>query len=570
MASLHPRPRSSSPTSAPPAPPEKKARLDAEPSASALLATNATSASSLLASTPSDATQSSKDPKKGPPKNKKNKKRAHVAPEPFSAEDILNREVVALLGQEYADAANAQEADWDAPFEQSTELELTVACISPSSGQALSVASVNDRKWVIVTPLSLPGERIRVKISRHSRLHSHAKLLETVESNSEWRDTSRVQCRYLANVQVMLSYERQLELKRETVSDAYKYYSNIPPESVPPIQPTIGSPLQYGYRTKLTPHFHRPPMAFQKAVKRGEPVEGKPDWLKIGFNELGSRNVLDIEECPIATPIVSKTIGPVKENIVKNIHKYTNGATLLLRDSLPLSADNESSSNCTEDDEHICVTDHKTTVRERVGDMFFEYNANTFFQNNNSALVPLTSYVQDAIFPADSESRQRFPRPTHLVDAYCGSGLFSIMLARHFDKVAGIELSAESIRAAQHNAELNRLPAEKISFIAGDAANIFDTVQDFPREHTVLIIDPPRKGTDQRFIQQMLAFSAQTVVYVSCNVHTQARDVGSILEAGSKMVQEGVGRKYVLQSLCGLDLFPQTAHVESIVVLSLE
>ena len=58
------------------------------------------------------------------------------------------------------------------------------------------MATIHDRKWVIVTPLSLPGERIRARVYRHSRLHSHADLLEVLEPNPEWRDMSRVQCQY--------------------------------------------------------------------------------------------------------------------------------------------------------------------------------------------------------------------------------------------------------------------------------------------------------------------------------------------------------------------------------------
>ena len=203
-------------------------------------------------------------------------------------------------------------------------------------------------------------------------------------------------------------------------------------------------------------------------------------------------------------------------------------------------------------------------MREKVGDKVFEYPANSFFQNNNSVLVPLTSYVRDAIFAADGTSDK--PRPTHLVDAYCGSGLFAISLSDNFQKAVGIELSADSIRSATHSAALNGCQ-DKCSFLAGDAANIFSVVkdtQDFPRDRTVLIIDPPRKGTDENFIGQMMEFGCEVVVYVSCNVHTQARDIGAILGKETKD-----GRKYVVESLRGFDLFPQTAHVESVAVLRL-
>jgi len=103
---------------------------------------------------------------------------------------------------------------------------------------------------------------------------------------------------------------------------------------------------------------------------------------------------------------------------------------------------------------------------------------------------------------------------------------------------------------------------------AGDAANIFAAVSDFSPQRTALIIDPPRKGCDENFIDQLLTFKAQTVVYVSCNVHTQARDVGMILKRSENEAERNGGR-YVLESLRGFDLFPQTAHVESIAVLRL-
>lgn len=214
-------------------------------------------------------------------------------------------------------------------------------------------------------------------------------------------------------------------------------------------------------------------------------------------------------------------------------------------------------------EQHVCITNPKATVREKVGDWLFEYHASTFFQNNNSVLTPLTEYVRDAIFPPTTAS----PHPTHLVDAYCGAGLFSITLSPYFDHVAGIELSSESIKAAQHNALLNHIPPSKITFREGDAGNIFANVKgDFEPSKTVLIIDPPRKGCDENFINQVLDFRCCTIVYVSCNVHTQARDVGRLVEATKG---DGNGRRYVIESLRGFDLFPQTAHIEGVAVLRL-
>lgn len=240
---------------------------------------------------------------------------------------------------------------------------------------------------------------------------------------------------------------------------------------------------------------------------------------------------------------------------------------------------------------HVCITSHKGQIREKVGGFLFEYPASSFFQNNNSVLVPLTDYVKEAIFPPGAENT----RPTHLVDTYCGSGLFAITLSPYFKTISGIELSADSIRSAQRNVTLNRslraIPSynnlissppsmgassaelQDIIFRSGTASDIFSSVSSFPRHTTVIIIDPPRKGCDREFIQQVVRFRPAVLVYVSCNVHTQARDIGMLLRmADNAEERSGNGEKrgkYQMESLRGFDLFPQTAHVESVAILRL-
>jgi len=240
---------------------------------------------------------------------------------------------------------------------------------------------------------------------------------------------------------------------------------------------------------------------------------------------------------------------------VRTISSYKRGATLLLRDSLAIPpkesvapdvnptsptdiiADAESDS-----EKHVCVTVHKTTVRERVGETLFEFPAGSFFQNNNSILEPLTSYVRDAIFSPPSPSSAitegfvsaaappaRHP-PTHLVDTYCGSGLFSLTLSPHFSHVAGIEIDAQSIRSAMHNLTLNALPTSKHAFHAGKSEDIFASVlsasaEKFPPEDTVVVIDPPRKGCDESFLNQVVKFGPAVLVYVSCNVRQSSAEI---------------------------------------------
>jgi len=148
----------------------------------------------------------------------------------------------------------------------------------------------------------------------------------------------------------------------------------------------------------------------------------------------------------------------------------------------------------------------------------------------------------------------------YLIDAYSGSGLFTITLSSMFISSTGIDISAISINSARENAKLNNLPEEQCTFIAADAPELFKSVT-YPKDETVVVIDPPRKGCDESFLNQLLKFGPRRVVYVSCNVHTQARDVG-VLVSGRH------GTKYKIESLRGFDFFPQTGHVEGVAVLN--
>ncbi|MES1167888.1 MAG: methyltransferase domain-containing protein, partial [Oleiharenicola lentus] len=140
-----------------------------------------------------------------------------------------------------------------------------------------------------------------------------------------------------------------------------------------------------------------------------------------------------------------------------------------------------------------------------------------------------------------------------LVDAYCGSGLFALSCAPAFERVAGVELSATSVKFATENAAANGLG--NATFRAGDAAQIFAGL-DFPPADTAVVIDPPRKGCDESFLNQLFAFGPRAVVYVSCDPATQMRDLKSFLAAG-----------YKLTAVQPFDLFPQTRHLECVITL---
>lgn len=155
---------------------------------------------------------------------------------------------------------------------------------------------------------------------------------------------------------------------------------------------------------------------------------------------------------------------------IRNIGDYKRGATILLRDSLPPRPEGATKSSTPSNEPHICITDHHQTVREQVGSVEFEQIAGSFFQNNNSILPSLLSYIADAVRAPKIEGQK-----SYLVDAYCGSGLFAISLADQFDHIEGVEIDKNSVKWAKKNADFNKGEGRgEVGFRDGKAEAIFD------------------------------------------------------------------------------------------------
>jgi tRNA (uracil-5-)-methyltransferase len=467
-------------------------------------------------------------------------------------------------------AAPADESDeLPEPF---TEIEVKVLELS-STGDGL--AQQSSSKQIYVVPFTSPGDVVKAKVIRHNKEehYSQADFVSVVQAGP-LRDDSRINCKYFSKCSgcqfQMMDYPTQLQHKRSIVEKAYKNFSQLPPELVPVIEDTIGSPLQYGYRTKLTPHFDGPPGHISKADKRNGARNYFTKTPEIGFMVKGQRKTLDIEDCPIGTDAVRMGMKRERLRVSEELDKYKKGATILLRESTRrVQNDDEKASESPSDtikvttpsftDFKTCITDNNATSTEYIDDFVFTNIAGSFFQNNNSILPVFTQYIRDNILPPPSLGA---PEIKYFIDAYSGSGLFTITLSSMFTSSTGIDISVASITSARENATLNKLPPSQCTFIAADAPELFKSVK-YPTDETVVVLDPPRKGCDDSFLTQLLKFGPRRVVYVSCNVHTQARDVGVLVRG-----KEGIITRYKIESLRGFDFFPQTGHVEGVAVLS--
>ncbi|KAK2806432.1 hypothetical protein FQN50_005849 [Emmonsiellopsis sp. PD_5] len=515
------------------------------------------------------------------PQPKKQKKKAAKPVREGDAEEVLQLDVEALL-KRHADSASQENAEKIPPVilenkgDPFPETEVTISEIS-STGDGLALSPSFDHVYVV--PFTVAGDTVRVKVVRTMRKESYSvtDLLEVIKPSPQ-RNDSLINCQYFGKCSgcqlQMLPYEDQLKHKKRIIEKAYANFSGLLPELIPAIRDTMGSPLQYGYRTKLTPHFSFPGGRSQEKVVR---TEVPP----IGFMVKGRRTVMDIEDCPLGTDIVRRGMKSERKRVADNLNSFRKGATLLMRESttrVPKDGQNQLEEGQKQDlneevirteypdyiEEKRCITDPNATSIEYVDDYIFQNKAGQFFQNNNSILTPFTKYIRENCIPPTPPSSSTTPAShvKYLLDAYSGSGLFTVTLSPLFLSSLGIDISAEGIQAARENARANKLP--NTGFAAADAAAIFEKVP-YPADKTLLVIDPPRKGCDNNFLQQLLSYGPTRLIYVSCNVHTQARDVGVLVEGNTI---EGREVRYEIESIRGFDFFPQTGHVESVAVLN--
>ncbi|KAJ2377781.1 tRNA(m5U54)methyltransferase [Coemansia sp. RSA 2607] len=457
------------------------------------------------------------------------------------------------------------ECELDVYVHELTERGVGVAT-RESPAELRGMVKDRQRPWAFQVPFTLRGEKVRIRSVRHEWGYTQADLLAVLEPSPLRIDAP---CKYFgqcSGCQLQhTSYNEQLTFKREMVSRALVQANPLFAQFA--VSQVKQSPLPFGYRTKLTPHFD---------IRKDTP----PEQVAIGFAMAGQRRVLDIEDCMIGTDTVRMGAKKARENARSKMDTYKRGATLLIRETNVPKDDPSGDVTDIPASELVkdYVLDHKGWVTDVVEDLKFRYPASSFFQNNASILPAFTGYVRDELMKwnqelsgCGSDNSQSVRVLSHLVDAYCGSGLFGIACHADFEKVVGIEISNESISCANNNAKMNG--ADNCDFLLGDASKIFDKVGASP-SNTAVIIDPPRKGSNPDFLDQLVAYGPRVIIYIACGVPAQARDLNHMYNRGAISIDgqtAPAGTKpasvYRVTGVQPFDLFPQTYHVENIITL---
>jgi 23S rRNA (uracil1939-C5)-methyltransferase len=383
-------------------------------------------------------------------------------------------------------------------------LEVTITKIVPN-GYGLAFA---DSLTVFVS-LAAAGDRLRVKITQKKGRTAFAEIVEIIEPSP---DRAEPPCVYFAacggcDFQQM-NYAAQLRAKVGILRDSIERIGKINYQHEIEI---IGSPRPLRYRARAQWHAD---------TRR----------RKLGYFRRNSHDVIDVEDCPILTEELQNTLTKIRREL---------DWQSLWSERIEIEAANAGEKVSIYSSELVEPTDE---ISFQLDDNRYFYDARSFFQGNPFLIREL---VETALKDVSGKNA---------LDLYCGVGLFTLPLARRFEKVVGIEAGEKAIEAARKNLEHARL--ETAEFYAGSVGEWLASNAENTKEIDFILLDPPRAGAERETIEQILKIAPPQISYVSCDPSTLARDLRLLCEGG-----------YKIRSITALDLFPQTHHVESVVRL---
>ncbi len=418
---------------------------------------------------------------------------------------------------------------------------------------------------------ALPGETVIAEVEHIGRTHIYTQLRKVLR-NAPQR-TANIPCKKeldcLGCPLIGMKYQAQLDYKRQRVTSALAAQGLLQEELV---APTLASEPPLNYRASAKLVFGR-----------------KRDKISIGLYRRGSHQVVDSGDCPVHHPLINRIVAVVHDEVQRqgiSIYspKHQNGMLryLLIRVSpsnekalvtfvsnfrdlqqLPKLGKrlmhkvpevigvhqnvNSSTGNVILGQETLKLHGFPDLI-ERVGEIRLRISPEAFFQVNTRQATNIYQLVRQWA---------GLTRQQTAIDLYCGIGGIALHLAKDARQVFGIEYLDEAVRNATDNARLNEL--DNCRFIAGDAAEELQKLAAQRIKPTLATLNPPRKGCSEELLQSLCELAPQQIIYVSCDPDSLAHDLKVL-----------VSRGYRLAKVQPVDMFPQTAHVETVVQLLLE
>lgn len=411
------------------------------------------------------------------------------------------------------------------------------------------------------------GEKVKILVVKVKKNFAFGKLIEIINSSENRVEPVCSIYKQCGGCSIQhFSYEAQLNFKKNRVKDVIERVGKIQNYK---LHNTIGMDNPYRYRNKVQ-----------------LPVGEENGEIKIGFYAPRSHKIIDMKTCHIQDEVADKVVMlikdwmkkfkitayneetntglvrhimirrgfktkevmvvivtknrnlPAKEELVEIISESIDGITSIVQNINPKKT------NVILGEE--CITLYgKDHISDYIGDFKFNISPLSFFQVNPIQTEKLYAKTLEYAGLTGNEI---------VFDAYCGTGTISLFLSQNAKKVYGVEIIGEAIENAKENAKQNNI--DNAEFIVGQSEKVIPELIEKGIKADVVVVDPPRKGCDKALLDAIANMKPKTVVYVSCDPSTLARDLN---------ILDGLG--YETLEVQPVDMFPQTGHVETVVKL---
>lgn len=446
-----------------------------------------------------------------------------------------------------------------------------------------SVAKTEDGEVIFLTD-AVPGDVVNIQTFKKKKSFYEGRVTEFISKSD--RRTTPV-CKHFSVCGGCkwqhMKYEDQLHFKQKEVVENLTRIGHL---ELPSVTPILGSAKQYHYRNKMEFSFSANRWLTLEEINSDKEIQDKK---ALGFHIPGMWDkILHLDECHLHPAIGEKIrlsvhafakaenlsyydprertgllrtlmlrMASTGENmVVIQFFQEDEAKRIALLEHLKLQFPeitslqyiiNEKANDTIYDQDVICYhgEDH---IWEEMEGLKFKINAKSFYQTNSEQAYELYKITRDFASLKGDEL---------VYDLYTGTGTIAQFVAKKAKHVVGVEAVEVAIKDAQENAQVNNI--ENTTFYAGDMKNVF--TQQFIEENgapDVVITDPPRDGMHKDVVAQLLNLQAPKIVYVSCNSATQARDLALL------------DQHYKIDKIQPVDMFPQTHHVENVVLLTLK
>ena len=454
--------------------------------------------------------------------------------------------------------------------------------ITDYASEGKSVGRIEGK--VIFVEGAVPGDVADIFITKNKKDWAEGKAINFSEYSKERAEPFCIHFGVCGGCKwQMLPYKKQLQYKQQEAEQVLK---RIGKAELPQILPIIGSDNSIHYRNKLEFTFSNRRYLTNAEINKSEKI---PQENALGYHAPGIFDkIIDISECWLMHDVNNLIRNTIREYAIENaltfydirdhkgflrniIIRYCTTGELMI--NFVFAHDDQTEIKKLLDyllEKIPAITTLLYTINQKwndsiydldpqvyfgsgfitevLGEFKFKISPKSFFQTNTKQAEKLYEVAKSFAGLSGNEV---------VYDLYCGTGSIGIFLSKLSKKIIGVDLIEESINDAKENALLNKI--DHAHFFSGDVIEICDDA--FFAEHgrpDIIISDPPRAGMHEKLVIKLLEIAAPKIVYVSCNVATQARDINLLSE------------KYAVVKIQPLDMFPHTHHIECVVLLQLK